>query len=62
MSGFRTNSPDLNGDLAVNLTDVSHFVGSFFGTYDYASDFQWDGVINLSDIVLLAQGLGSECP
>lgn len=56
------NSPDINADLVVNLTDVVFFTQAFFGSYDYASDFYWDGIMNLSDIVLMAQGTGSSCP
>jgi len=56
------NSPDMNRDLQVNLTDVVIFVGIFTGAYDYAADFFWDGVINLSDIVYLASGFGAACP
>jgi len=56
------NSPDINGDLVVNLTDVVYFVQIYEADYDYAADFYWDGTINLSDIVLLAGGLGAMCP
>ena len=59
---FLFNSPDINGDLLVNLTDVVLFSQNFFGPYNYNSDFFWDGVLNLSDIVLLAQGMGAQCP
>ena len=56
------NSPDMNGDLAVNLTDVVLFAEIIFGQYVYAADFYWDGVINLSDIVLLGQAMSATCP
>jgi hypothetical protein len=56
------NSPDLNLDLVVNLTDIVLFAQVYFDVYEYQADFYWDGVINLSDIVLLAQGSGSACP
>lgn len=56
------NGPDINGDLAVNLVDVSLFAGDYFGSYDYRSDFYWDGVVNLTDISILAQSLGASCP
>ncbi len=59
---FMFNSPDMNADLIVNLTDVVLFSQVFYGPYDYCADFFWDGVINLSDIVLLAQGMGTACP
>jgi hypothetical protein len=56
------NSPDVNGDLIVNLTDVVLFAGDYYGAYAYRSDFYFDGTVNLSDIVLLAQGSGAACP
>lgn len=56
------NSPDINGDLEVNLTDVVLFAGDYYGAYLYRSDFYFDAAVNLSDIVLLAQGMGAECP
>ena len=59
---IRFNSPDLNGDLRVDLTDVVLFAGDYFGAYHYRSDFHWDGVLNLADVVLMARGWGSVCP
>jgi hypothetical protein len=56
------NSPDMNCDLTVNLTDVVLFAGAYYGVYDYCADFYWDGVLNLSDIVVLAQHVGHTCP
>jgi hypothetical protein len=56
------NSPDMNGDLIVNLTDVVLFAGFYNGAYAYCADFYWDGILNLSDIVLLAQHIGHTCP
>jgi hypothetical protein len=59
---IRFHSPDLNGDRQVNLTDVVHFIQDYMGGYDWCSDFHWDGVLDLSDVVLLAQGIGKGCP
>jgi len=56
------NSPDINGDLTVNLADVALFANDYFTGHDYRSDFVWDAVLNLSDIVVLASGLGASCP
>ncbi len=59
----RFNSPDMNGDLLVNLSDVPVFVGDFYsGFYHFRSDFSRDGTVNLSDIVTIAQAVGSSCP
>jgi hypothetical protein len=59
---FQFNSPDINGDLYVNLSDVQMFVSDFYGEYNYRCDFFWDGMISLPDIALLAQGIGASCP
>jgi len=57
------NSPDLSGDGFVDITDIAMFSQDFFGPYSYRSDFNWDGIINLSDIsYMTALGLGAECP
>lgn len=62
-AGFRIriNSPDIDGDLQVDLTDVVLFTGDFFGPYEYRSDFHRDGVINLSDVARMATSLGAGC-
>ena len=56
------NSPDENGDRMVNLSDVATFAGDFFGSYSYRSDFHFDGVINLIDVVRMAGAMGADCP
>lgn len=58
---LRFNSPDINADGEVNLTDLAFFSGDFFGTYHYRSDFWWDGVLNLSDLAQMALGYGTSC-
>lgn len=60
--GVCFNSPDINGDLAVNLSDVALFAADYHGAYDYRSDFIWDGALNLSDLVVLSRDLGGVCP
>lgn len=59
---MRFNSPDINRDRQVNLTDIVLFANDYSGAYQYRSDFAWDGVLNLSDIVLMAQSIGRTCP
>jgi hypothetical protein len=59
---LRANSPDLNGDLAVDLTDIVLFTQDLGGAYAYRADFNWDQVVNLSDIVAFVYGLGATCP
>lgn len=56
------NSPDINADLMVNLTDVAIFAGDFFGAYAFRSDLFWDEAVNLSDVPVLAASIGEVCP
>ena len=57
------NSPDITGDLVVNLSDIVAFAGDLQGgVAPYRSDFAWDGVINLTDMVIFSQALGVTCP
>jgi hypothetical protein len=55
-------SPDLDGDLVVNLTDVVHFATAYLHGYEPCCDFHHDGVLDLTDVILLAQHLTHECP
>lgn len=56
------NSPDINGDLVVNLVDVQLFTQDFFSGYDFRSDFFRDGILNLADIPPMARAVGAACP
>ncbi|MFH2052901.1 MAG: hypothetical protein ABIK96_10595 [bacterium] len=58
---IQVHSPDLNGDLTVNLTDFSIFSADWFGPYNVRSDFYWDDVLNLSDGILFVEGGGATC-
>ena len=58
---LRVNSPDLTGDGAVNLADLSQFTQDLLGNYHFRSDLFWDEVINLSDVGLIVQGNGVAC-
>ena len=56
------NSPDIDGDLEVTLSDVQLFAEDFYSaTYQYRSDLAYDGVINLSDVARLALHIGAGC-
>jgi hypothetical protein len=59
---IRFNSPDITGDLAVDLSDVAVLAGDFFTGYHFRSDMNADGVLNLSDIAVFAGHLGVSCP
>ena len=54
-------SCDMNGDLVVNLADLATFVGLFFGPYEPRMDMNWDGAVNLIDVVLMTQAIGAQC-
>ena len=53
-------SPDLDGDLDVDLSDITAFT-QMLGAYDTCGDFNIDGVIDLADITRTAQGIGDTC-
>ena len=59
---LRFNSADINGDLQVGLVDVTLFAGDFYGNYQYRSDFNFDGILDLIDVVFLADAMGRSCP
>lgn len=56
------NSPDLDGNGRVNLTDTGIWANDlFFGPYHYRSDFNGDGTINLTDAGFMGRSLGVDC-
>lgn len=60
---FRFRSPDISGDLMVNLSDVTLFTEALHGAAQaWRADFNRDDVVNLADIVVFTQGLGANCP
>jgi hypothetical protein len=57
------NSADINGDETVDLIDVVKFTQDFYsGTDPFRSDFLYDGLVDLLDVVVLAQSQGASCP
>jgi hypothetical protein len=56
------NSPDINGDLVVNLVDLQIFTAEYFLTQGFRADFHRDGVVNLSDLAQFAYAFGGACP
>jgi len=56
------NSPDLNANGTVNLTDVSTFAAFYFSGYNWLADFNFDGVLNLVDVVKLSMAVGASFP
>ena len=55
------NSPDIDGNRVVNLTDLVFFSQDFWGGYAFRSDLVRDGVINLSDVAVYAESVGKSC-
>ncbi|MEN8007142.1 MAG: hypothetical protein ABFS42_09005 [Candidatus Krumholzibacteriota bacterium] len=56
------SSPDIDGNLVVNLSDVTLFAMDFFGPYVFRSDLHHDGAVNLSDLAVVAGAVGITCP
>lgn len=57
------NTPDINADGVVNLSDSGFFASDLFtGPYNYRSDYNADGSINLSDAGFLGTNIGAACP
>ena len=55
-------SPDITGDLRIDLADLSLFVAAYFGTYDPRADFVANGIMNIADVAVLAAHFGHNCP
>lgn len=58
---LRFNSPDINGDLTVNLQDVSILTIDYYTSYSFRCDFNGDGYLNLRDIPIFAEHFGAQC-
>lgn len=58
---LEVNSPDLNGDRTVDLSDISIFAEDV-ESYAFRSDFNFDGKVDLSDISLFSSWVGEDCP
>ncbi len=49
------NSPDINGDGIVNLSDVTLLARAFYNGYTPCADLNMDGAITLSDVTLFSR-------
>jgi hypothetical protein len=58
----RIVSPDIDGNLEVDITDFSAFGRSFGRTDAPHLDFVHDGVIDLADFSVFMQAYGTRCP
>ncbi len=58
------NSPDINGDLYVNLLDVAAFTRDYYGAYEFRSGLARDAVLNLADVAVMVAyiHIGAGCP
>lgn len=57
------NSPDINGDRVVDLSDISIFSGDLAPPATaFRSDFNHSGNVDLSDISLFSGWIGEVCP
>lgn len=54
------NSPDVNGDLVVDLSDITRMALAF-ANYDWRLDFNNDGTMNLYDIAIFTAAIGGGC-
>jgi hypothetical protein len=61
--GIEVNSPDINGDIVVNLADLGDFAADFNDpAYNFRSDFTCDGAENLADVGDFAIANAQSCP
>lgn len=60
-SALVARTPDLNGDGAVNLSDVPLWADAYENNHP-RGDFNFDGVVNLSDVPYLSAALTVQCP
>jgi hypothetical protein len=59
---IRVVSPDFNGDLLVNLSDIGLFAQAYRGSVSYRYDLNFDGALSLSDVGDFSSHLGASCP
>lgn len=58
---FRVVSPDINGDLAVDLADLGDFAIDYRAGAAVRSDFDFDDRLGLGDIAVMAIHFGVDC-
>lgn len=60
--GLHVNSPDINGDLVVDLLDVPPFAADYYESNGaFRSDLHRDGRVDLADIAVMATHIGARC-
>ena len=58
------NSPDIDGDLDIDLMDLTFFVTDYCGGYDFRSDLDYDHDLGLTDLSVFTQAFFGDtgCP
>ena len=58
------NSPDVDGNLEVGLSDLDDFVSDYFGPYQLRADLHYDNMISLTDLDVFVEAYfdGIACP
>ena len=59
---IRFNSPDITGDLVVNLSDLTLFASDYHFRDVYRSNFDWGDLIILGDLTIFAVHYTHSCP
>lgn len=62
LQNVRFVSPDIDGDLRVDLADLVPFASSYMGVYDARADLVHNGQVNIADLVVFATHYGHHCP
>ena len=58
---IHVNSPDITGDLRVDLADAALFSADLAAQSGFRSDFYANGVVNLADVGIFSAHLGHTC-
>ncbi|MGD9548196.1 MAG: hypothetical protein AB7V45_11720 [Candidatus Krumholzibacteriia bacterium] len=56
------NSPDINGDGRVDLSDVGLLASDYHGGFAFRCDFYRNGRLDLADVGMFARSYGTTCP
>jgi len=59
---LKFNSPDINSDGIVNLTDAAMASQDYYSGYHFRCDWNGDGALDLRDVPILASHFGTQCP
>jgi hypothetical protein len=54
-------SPDIDGNLSVDVGDLTLFATDYIGAPDPRSDFSADGTVGIADLAIFSQGFSAVC-